>query len=98
MRSRYKQNSKEESASLSHAAKEISNDRNNITALNIDGKVVTDQEHIHSTVTSYFNALFNGFHNTDLENTGIQFSPDYTHLQEFLCGVGSLDAEESNNL
>ena len=49
VRSRYKQNAEEERASLFHAAKEISNDKNNINALKINDEIVRDPELIKHT-------------------------------------------------
>ena len=69
IRSRFNQNAEEERASLYHAAKEATNDKNNISSLKINGAVVKDQGVIEDTVTSFFHTLFNGFHNEKLENT-----------------------------
>ena len=46
IRSRFKQNSEDEKASLYHAAREAKNDRNNVTSLRVDGKVIKDQQKI----------------------------------------------------
>ena len=74
VRSRYKQNAEEENASMFHAAREIKNDKNNINELKINGIKVDDHGILEQTVKNYFGALFNGHHNSKLEDTGSPFS------------------------
>ena len=95
VRSRYKQNAEEENASMFHAAREIKNDKNNINELKINGIKVDDHGILEQTVKNYFGALFNGHHNSKLEDTGSPFIPDDSHLADFLTGIGTLSEEES---
>ena len=76
IRSRFKQNSENEKASLYHAAREAKNDRNNVNGLKVGGRVVKDKKIIEEEVIKYFGALFNVYHNTDLVDTGLSFIPD----------------------
>ena len=98
IRSRYKQNAEEEKASLFHAAREVRNDKNNVKSLKVNGKVIKDRMLIEEEVVNYFGALFNGHHNSDLENTGSPFVPDNTHLDELLHGLGVLSDADSENM
>ena len=92
IRSRYSQTLEEEKASLFYAAREMKNVRNNIDALKINDAIVKDYPKIQQTILSFFTALFNGFHDSNLLNT------DYTHFQDFMQGLGSMSNEESGNL
>ena len=98
VRSRHKQNAEEEAASLYHAAKEVRSDKNNIKALKINGIIEKNVSIIEQTITSFFEALFNGFHNRDLVNIGSSFMPDYSHLDEFLNNIGVMSDHESVEL
>ena len=54
-------------------------------------KVVTDNpEEIEEHLTNFFNALFNGRMDKNLKDTGQQFQPDYSDLEEFLGNLNSL--------
>ena len=66
-----------------------------INELKIDGQIVRDKKAIEGAVMSFFHALFNGFHNRRLENTGAAFIPNYHHLNEFLEGLGTLNDVDS---
>ena len=98
IRSRFKQNSEDEKASLYHAARESKNDKNNVNSLKINGKVVRDKVKIEEEVIKFFGALFNGHHNSDLEDTGVPFSPDYSCLGEFLNNLGKLSDSDRDKL
>ena len=98
IRSRYKQNSETEKASLYHAAREAKNNKNNIDKLKIDGVIVTDKKKIEDEVVKFFNALFNGHHDVNLVDTGVPFVPDLTDLNEFLKGLGRLSDTDSMKL
>ena len=98
VRSRYQQNSEEEKGSLYHVARESKNRKNNIHALKVNNAVVENQKDIEETVTSFFHALFNGYHDAKLENKGAAFTPDYSNLNKYLSGLGSLSAIESNSM
>ena len=98
IRSKCQQNSEEEKASIYHAAREARSNKNNITALKIEGSVVKDAVKIENTVTSFFHALFNGYHNSTLEDTGTSFQPDYSNLDKFLHNISALSEPESESL
>ena len=76
VRSRLKNNAKDENASLYHAAREIRNKKHDLSSLKINWKVETDSSLIEKQVLSFFNALFNGHHNMDLIDTGSPFVPN----------------------
>ena len=85
VRSRFKNNVSEEAASLFHANKEVKNAKNNnINSLKINDVAVSNQEIIEEEVTKFFHALFNGYHDENLENTGKSFQADYRDLDFFL--------------
>ena len=91
VRSRYKENLETERASLFHANRESKNfSKNNHSELKIDDEVSSDKAEIEAEILGYFNALFNGHHNTDCEDTGSPFVPDDSHLKDFLSGLGKL--------
>ena len=98
IRSRFKQNSEDEKASLYHAAREAKNDKNNVNSLKVDGKVVKNKELIEKEVLKFFGALFNGHHNANLEDTGVPFVPDNRFLGEFLEGLGKLSDADRDKL
>ena len=98
IRSRFKQNSEDEKASLYHAAREAKNDRNNVTSLRVDGKVIKDQQKIEEVVINFFGALFNGHHNADLVDTGVAFVPDNSFLGDFLENLGELSDTDRDKL
>ena len=98
IRSRFKQNTEDEMASLYHAARESKNDKNNINALKIDGKVVKDKVKIEEEGIKFVGALFNGHQNSDLEDTGVPFVPDNRFLGEFLNGLGKLSDSDRDKL
>ena len=98
IRSRFKQNSENEKASLYHAAREAKNDRNNVNGLKVGGRVVKDKKIIEEEVIKYFGALFNGYHNTDLVDTGLSFIPDNNFLSEFLENLGQLSDVDRDKL
>ena len=91
IRSRFKNHASNEAASLYHANKEFKNNqKNSLKKLKINGAVVEDATVIEAEVTKFFHALFNGYHDTNLVNTGIPFVPDFSSLDSYLSGLGSL--------
>ena len=98
IRSRFKQNSEDEKASLYHAAREVKNNKNNVNALKVDGIVIRDKVKIEETVLKFFGALFNGHHNVDLVDTGVSFVPDNRYLDEFLDDLWKLSDVERDKL
>ena len=99
IRSRFKNNASEEMASLYHANQEVKNgNKNSINALKIDGKKECDSKIIEEKVIEFFTALFNGHHNSKLEDTGSPFKPDYSGLDSYLQDLGTLPGPESKGL
>ena len=91
VRSRFKNNISEEAASLFHANKEVKNAKNNnINSLKINDNVITNQEVIEEEVNKFFHALFNGYHDENLVNTGKTFQADNSNLDFFLKDLASL--------
>ena len=84
--SRFQGNASDEIASLFHANREAKMGKDcNVTSLNIGNKTITsDKKIIKSKVYAYFNALFNGFHDTNMNNTGKSFVPNNSDLSYFL--------------
>ena len=98
IRSRFKQNSEDEKASLFHAARELKNDKNNVKSLKIGGVTVNDQGKIEEEVLKFFGALFNGHHDVNLVDTGVPFVADNKYLGEFLEGLGNLSDTDRDKL
>ena len=101
IRSRFKNNAADEMASLYHANQEMKNGKkNSINKLKINGIVENDDKVIEEKVLQFFNALFNGHHNSSLEDTGSSFQPDYSGIDTYLQGLDSLpdiDRDELEN-
>ena len=99
IRSRFQQNAEKEKASLYHANREMKNSKKcNLSKLKIDGSIVADKKIIKETVTGFVKALFNGYHDRNLVNTGSSFIPDWSHLDEFLTGLGRLDDAQKTHM
>ena len=99
VRCRFQNNASEEVASLFHANKEVKNaKKNSISSLKINGVVTDDDNKIEEDVITYFHALLNGYHDADLNNTGVSFVPDNSELNTFLDGLGSLPDNERDDL
>ena len=91
IRSRFKNNAANEAASLYHANKELKNSqKNTLKKLKVNGAVIEDDKIIEEEVLRFFNALFNGHHDTRLVNTGSAFVPDFSGLDSYLAGIGTL--------
>ena len=91
VRSKFRNNATNESASLFHANLEMKNGKkNSLSELKIEDEVTSDSEKIEEEIVNYFHALFNGHHNASLVNTGEPFVPDNTGLGSYLTGLGSL--------
>ena len=81
IRSRFKNNASEEVTSLYHAGQEMKNvKKNSINKLKINGIIEDDDK-----VIEFFNALFNGHHNSNLEDTSSSFQPDYSGIDAYLA-------------
>ena len=98
VRSRFSQNAEEERASLFHAGRELKNKKNNVIQLRKQGVTLTDPSDIEAEVTTFFKALFNGYHDTSLNNTGSPFIPDNSGLDEMLTDLSSMNIEDSQKL
>ena len=98
VRSRFKQNVQFEKASLFHTGRELKNAKCSLEKLKIGGADTMDQNLIEDEVVNFFTALFNGHHDTDLEDTGCSFQPDNHHLADLLQHLQSLDPADSEDL
>ena len=99
VRSRYQNNASEETASLFHANKEMKNAaKNNIQSLKIGNDVSAYKSTIEEEITHFFQALFNGHHGTNLEDTGEPFKADNTDLDLFLQDLSALPDNARDNL
>ena len=98
VRSRFKQNAEHERASLFHAARELSNKKSNINSLKIQGAVSNNADQIEAEVTTFFKALFNGYHDNALKIKDIPFVPDNSKLNEFLQHLSVMNEQESEKL
>ena len=99
VRSRYQNNAAEEIASIFHANKEIKNAaKNNIESLKIGNIVSEDKDTVEDEITTFFHALFNGHHDTDLKNTGEPFKAVNSHLDFFMQDLSALPDHERDNL
>ena len=99
IRSRFKENSETENASLFHVNREKKNSsKNNLDSLKINDQVIYNKNNIEAEVTQYFGALFNGHHNKNLEDTGQPFIPDNSELDDFLIGLGKLSPDSQAKL
>ena len=98
IRSRFNQNVEEENASLFHAGREFKNAKNDINKLKVGNSIVEDPVTTEKEVTSFFSALFNGFHDTNLLDTGRSFVPNPKFENEFLGNLGHLNGQDSLNL
>ena len=58
--------------------------------MKIEGKVEEDLNLIENEVTTFFKALFNGYHDRNLINTGMSFVPDLSSLPAFLNNLEKL--------
>ena len=91
VRSRFKNNVSEETASLFHANKEMINAKNNsLNSLKINANVESNQEVIEEEVTNFFHALFNGYHDENIQNTGRTFQANNSDIDIFLRDLASL--------
>ena len=99
VRSRFKNNISEEAASLFHANREVKNAKNNnINSLKINDDVVSNQEVIEEEVTNFFHALFNGYHDENIVNTGKTFQADDSYLDFFLNDLATLSDSARDGL
>ena len=99
VRSRQDQNYEEETASIYHQNKIK---KRSITKLKVarvgpvqEGmelglEVTEDPSRIEESLTNFFDALLNGRLDKNMQDTGRQFEPDYTHLEDFLSNLSAL--------
>ena len=89
----------EENAPIFHANKEMKNAaKNKINSLKIGNRVSEDEVAIEEEIVKFFKALFNGHHNTSLEDTGEPFKADDSELNYFLQDLSALPDDERDNL
>ena len=95
IRSRFKNNAASEVASLYHANKEMKNaKKNSITKLKINDVVVSEAKIIEEKVVHFFN----GHHDTKLVDTGVPYVPDYSGLNEYFDGLGTLPDKDRDEI
>jgi hypothetical protein len=63
----------------------------------VEGRCTENEDEIAEECWNFFDALLNGRHNRDMQDTGHPFVPNYEHLPEFLSGLPTL-SEESKEL
>ena len=66
--------------------------------MRINNTVCKDSEIIEREVISYFNTLFNGFHDKNLQNTGVSFKADDTHVDYLTRRLNFLSDEDRDDL
>ena len=100
VRSRYQQNLEEEKATLFHQNKEVKMSRKTkLSKLKrSDSTVTQDEELIAEDCWNFFDALLNGRHDKDLQDTGQTFQPSLEHVPEFLAGLPTLSQESGEEL
>ena len=99
VRSRFKESSETEIASLFHVNREKKNSsKNNLDSLKIGNQVSDVKQDIESEVLKYFGALFNGHHDNMLHDTGKPFVPDNTGLADFLADLGKLSPDSQEKV
>ena len=96
IRSRQNEYAEEERGSLYHYNKERKN--NNLKQMRynneVGAEVVTDDaSKIEELSFSFYDALFNGRHDKELNDTGVPFLPSDEYLEEFLDKLSSLSEE-----
>ena len=91
VRSRISENIRDETASIFHANTEMKNGkRASLSRLKINGNIESNLDIIEDNIVKFFHSLFNGHHDTSLNNTGTPFVPDNSGLESFLDGLESL--------
>ena len=100
VRSRYQQNLEEEQATLFHQNKEVRmSQKRKLSKLKLANAGVTeDEDLIAEECWTFFDALLNGRHDRDLQDTGRPFQPSHEHLPEFLAGLPTLSEQRSEML
>ena len=98
VRSKFQSGPEYERSSIFHAAKEFKNFKNVNSGLRINGSVIRDRNRIEAEVTKFFNALFNGHHGRDLQDTGVPFVPDWRNLNSLLENVGKISDIQKDQL
>ena len=98
IRSKFQHGAEYEKSSLFHAAREQKNYKSVSSGLKIAGSVVTNKSDIEQEVLSFFHALLNGHHGTDLVDNGFPFVPDWTKIDDLLIGLGSISDTEGSQL
>ena len=73
-------------------------DKNSLSKLEIEGKVEDDCSLVENQVLTFFRALFNGYHDRNLTNTGIPFVSDNTNLPKFLDNLEKLPDTDRDEL
>ena len=98
--SRYQQNLEEEKATLFHQNREVKMSKNTkLSKLKRSVSTITqDEELIAEDCWNFFDALLNGRHDKDLQDTGQTFRPSLEYLPEFLAGLPTLSQQNGEEL
>lgn len=89
---------------IHHARKEFKKcQQNELTTLKINGQPNSNIQEIEEEVEQYYNALYKGYHRTtpdsdEVTNTGTEFTPDWTNVEEFLGDLPQLSEQTADAL
>ena len=98
VRSKFQDGPESERSSLFHAAREQKNHKSVSNGLRVGNSIVKSKSDIEKEVLSFFYALLNGHHGTDLVDNGLPFVPDWTKIDDLLLGVGRISDTEGSHL
>ena len=107
IRSRDKENSEEEAASLYHLAKtsktglkkmKVAEDSVVGFRPGVNMVVTEDLKKIEENTVAFMDALLNGRQDRNLVDTGVTFQPDYTDLEDFLSNLSQLSQASQDSL
>ena len=103
IRSRIKEYAEEEKGSIYHYNRERKKTGSgSLTKLKyIEGnveKITSEPEKIEQLVVNFYDALLNGRHDKNLNDTGVPFQPSNDYLEEFLAPLSTLTQEAKVDL
>ena len=90
VRSRCKESSEVEKASLYHMNRERQHSCNNLDKLKVGDNIVSGRANVEKAILGFFQPLFSGYHAAGEVNTGQTFTSDPSNLPEFLLPLASL--------
>ena len=103
IRSRQKEYAEEEKGSIYHYNKEMKAGSNNLTKMKYNDyqneeRITDNIDDIANITVNFYEALFNGRHDKDLNDTGVSFQPTEEYLEEFLAPLSTLSQRSQNLL